>query len=59
MVVHRPIETTDAQVFKKHSQMKLLMKREALEKLNRQANEIAPVAADVLLAAPMYTVAPQ
>jgi integrase len=31
----------DAQVFKKYSQMKLQMKREALEKLNRQASEMA------------------
>lgn len=30
----------DAQVFKKYSQMKLQMKREALEKMNRQANEM-------------------
>jgi len=29
----------DAKVFKKYSQMKLQMKREALIKLNRQANE--------------------
>ena len=29
----------DAKVFKKYSQMKLQMKREALAKLNRQANE--------------------
>ena len=29
----------DAKVFKKYSQMKLQMKREALGKLNRQANE--------------------
>jgi integrase len=29
----------DARVFKKYSQMKLQMKREALVKLNRQANE--------------------
>ena len=28
----------DAKVFKKYSQMKLQMKREALEKINRQAN---------------------
>jgi integrase len=49
----------DAQVFKKYSQMKLQMKREALEKLNRRANEIGPVAADVLTAAPMCTVALQ
>jgi integrase len=31
----------DAQVFKKYSQMKLQMKREALEKLNRRASEIS------------------
>src|SRR5208282_5339869 len=49
----------DAQVFKKYSQMKLQMKREALAKLNRRANEIAPVAAEVLMAAPMCTVAVQ
>lgn len=30
----------DAKVFKKYSQMKLQMKREALEKINRQANEM-------------------
>jgi hypothetical protein len=30
----------DAQVFKKYSQMKPQMKREALEKLNRHANEM-------------------
>ena len=30
---------TDAKVFKKYSQMKLQMKREALTKLNRKANE--------------------
>lgn len=30
----------DCQVFKKYSQMKLQIKREALEKLNRQANEM-------------------
>jgi hypothetical protein len=29
----------DAKVFKKYSQMELQMKREALLKLNRQANE--------------------
>jgi len=32
----------DAQVFKKYSQMKLKRKREALEKLNRRASELAP-----------------
>jgi hypothetical protein len=30
----------DAQVFKKYSQMKLQMKREALGHLNREANEM-------------------
>jgi hypothetical protein len=30
----------DAKVFKKYSQMKLQMKREALKKLNRHANEL-------------------
>ena len=30
----------DAQVFKKYSQMKLQMKREDLEKLNRRAHEM-------------------
>ena len=33
----------DAKVFKKYSQMKLQMKREALVKLNRMANEQNPV----------------
>jgi integrase len=41
----------DAHVMKKYSQMKLQMKREALEKLNRRAGEMAPVAAE-----PMCTV---
>jgi hypothetical protein len=31
----------DAQVFKKYSPMKLQMKREALETLNRHANEMS------------------
>ena len=35
-------EAGDAKVFKKYSQMKLQMKREALAKLNRQANETGP-----------------
>jgi len=35
------LRQTDAKVFKKYSQMKLQMKREALEKLNRQANEVS------------------
>src|SRR5580658_9986771 len=30
----------DSQLFKKYSQVKLQMKREALQKLNRQANEM-------------------
>jgi integrase len=46
----------DAQVFKKYSQMKLQMKREALEKLNRRANEMALAVTDPLGAAPMGTV---
>lgn len=33
------LRQSDAKVFKKYSQMKLQMKREALEKLNRKANE--------------------
>ena len=33
----------DAQVFKKYSQMKLQMKRDALEKLDRRAGEMAPL----------------
>jgi integrase len=33
------LRQSDAQVFKKYSQMKLGMKREALAKLNRHANE--------------------
>jgi len=39
----RPIQLLrqgDAKVFKKYSQMKFQMKREALEKMNRQANEM-------------------
>jgi hypothetical protein len=32
----------DAQVFKKYSQIKSQMKREALEKLNRRSSEMAP-----------------
>lgn len=44
----------DAQVFKKYSQMKLQMKRDALEKLNRRAGEKAPLAGE-----PMRTVTVQ
>jgi len=36
----------DAQVFTKYSHMKLQMKREALEKLNRRASEMAPATGD-------------
>jgi integrase len=49
----------DAQVFKKYSQMNLQMKREGLDKLNRRGSEIAPAAADVLVAPPLCTVAVQ
>jgi integrase len=37
--VTRLLRQGDARVFKKYSQMKLQMKREALQKLNRAANE--------------------
>jgi len=41
------LRQTDAKVFKKYSQMKLQMKREALTKLNRKASEItAPNSSD-------------
>jgi integrase len=56
--VTQMLRQSDAQVFKKYSQMKLMMNREALEKLNRRANEMAPVAADVLVA-PLCTVTVQ
>ena len=39
----------DSRVFKKYSQMKLQMKREALEKLNRQANEMVPETGTVVV----------
>ena len=57
--VTQMLRQSDAQVFKKYSQMKLQMKREALEKINRRANEMARVAADILMAAPMCTVTVQ
>ena len=38
--VTQMLRQTDAQVFKKYSQMKLQMKREALVKLNRKASEL-------------------
>jgi len=37
--VAQMLRQTDAKVFKKYSQMKLQMKREALAKLNRKANQ--------------------
>ena len=40
--VTQMLRQTDAKVFKKYSQMKLQMKREALARLNRQAGESAP-----------------
>ena len=46
--VTQMLRQSDAQVFKKYSQMKLQMKREALPKLNRQANEMAPVEGRVI-----------
>jgi integrase len=41
--VRQLLRQGDAKVFKKYSQMKLQMKREALQKLNRAANESAGV----------------
>jgi integrase len=57
--VTQMLRQSDAQVFKKYSQMKLQMKREALNKLNRQANEVAPVDAKDLLAIPVCAVTVQ
>jgi integrase len=57
--VTQMLRQSDAQVFKKYSQMKLQMKREALEKLNRRANEMELVAANPLIAAPICTVTVQ
>jgi len=57
--VTQMLRQSDAQVFKKYSQMKLQMKREALEKLNRRANEMAAPLTDRLLAAPLCTVTVQ
>jgi hypothetical protein len=39
-VVTQLLRQGDSQVFKRYSQMKLQMKRKALEKINRQANEM-------------------
>lgn len=49
----------DTHIFKKYSQMKLQMKREALTKLNRQANEVAAVESRDLMTLPLCTVAVQ
>jgi integrase len=57
--VTQMLRQSDAQVFKKYSQMKLQMKREALTKLNRQANEVAPVEARDIIALPLCTAAVQ
>jgi integrase len=40
--VTQMLRQTDAKVFKKYSQMKLQMKREALARMNRKANETEP-----------------
>jgi hypothetical protein len=53
------LHQSDAQVFEKYSQMKLQMKREALNKINRQANEAAPMDAIGPLAIPLCTIAVQ
>jgi integrase len=53
--VTQMLRQSDAQVFKKYSQMKLQMKREALEKLNRRANEMAVPPTDRLLGAVLRT----
>jgi len=53
------LRQSDAQVFKKYSQMKLRMKREALAKLNRRANEMVLIETDALTTAPLCTEAIQ
>ena len=57
--VTQMLRQSDAQVFKKYSQMKLQMKREALEKLKRRANEMGTPPTETLLAAPLCTVTVQ
>jgi integrase len=58
--VTQMLRQSDAQVFKKYSsQMKLQMKRDTLNKLNRQANEVSSVNASDLMAVPMCTVVVQ
>ena len=44
--VTQMLRQSDAQVFKKYSQMKLQMKREALTKLNRKASELSSSSSD-------------
>jgi len=44
--VTQMLRQTDAEVFKKYSQMKLQMMREALAKLNRKAGEVVPIRSD-------------
>ncbi|MGB9067490.1 MAG: hypothetical protein WCC21_02870 [Candidatus Acidiferrales bacterium] len=53
------LRQSDAQVFKEYSRLKLQLKREALAKFNRRANEMALDAGDVLMAARTSTVAVQ
>jgi len=57
--VTQMLRQSDAQVMKKYSQMKLQMKREALEKLNRRANEMGTPPTEALLAARLCTVTVQ
>jgi integrase len=42
------LRQTDAKVFKKYSQMKLQMKREALAKINRRASEVVSIRSDTV-----------
>jgi integrase len=44
--VTQMLRQTDAKVFKKYSQMKLQMKREALKRLDRKAGDVAGVSFD-------------
>ncbi len=53
--VTQMLRQSDAQVMKKYSQVKLRMKREAPEKLNRQANEMDPTEVDALMSARFST----
>jgi integrase len=57
--VTQMLRQSDAQVMKKYSQMKLRMKREALEKINRQANEMKTSKTEALMAVPLCTEAIQ